>query len=154
VHFCITKAFLRRSSRGLLLGSPWIKVDLSKSDGAVVDFLREFEFSEGGWDESRFLELINEVSAYSLINFDETNQTVSIHPLVHAWTRTTLKDGEGIRTSTMQMLALLITRQSKTEDHAFRRRLLCHINEAWSKNVIDSDVAESFGQVHCEPAGQ
>jgi hypothetical protein len=124
--------------------------DSTKSMGAVVDFLGEFKPLEGGWDDSRFLEVINEVHSYSLINLDEANHVFPIHPLVHAWTRTTLKNSEETQACTMQILSLSITCQSKAEDFAFRRTLLPHIDEACAKRNLHVDLAKSFAQVYLE----
>ncbi|KAJ7446621.1 hypothetical protein FB451DRAFT_1567828 [Mycena latifolia] len=45
------------------------------------------------WDPLCFLDITNELRAYSLINFDPKNKIFSIHPLVHEWTRSTQSDG-------------------------------------------------------------
>ncbi|KAJ7446627.1 hypothetical protein FB451DRAFT_789392 [Mycena latifolia] len=44
------------------------------------------------WDPICFLDITNELRAYSLINFDPENKIFSIHPLVHEWTRSTQSD--------------------------------------------------------------
>ncbi|KAJ7446614.1 hypothetical protein FB451DRAFT_789210 [Mycena latifolia] len=46
----------------------------------------------GVWDPFRFMDVANELRAYSLINFDSGQNSISIHPLVHEWTRSTLSD--------------------------------------------------------------
>ncbi|KAJ7463217.1 P-loop containing nucleoside triphosphate hydrolase protein [Mycena latifolia] len=46
----------------------------------------------GVWDPFRFMDVANELRAYSLINFDSGQNSLSIHPLVHEWTRSTLSD--------------------------------------------------------------
>jgi len=124
--------------------------DPNKSMRLVVDFLSEFKTPEGSWNDSRFLDIINEVCSYSLINSDNENQVFSIHPLVHAWTRTTLKGSEETRACTMQILSLSITCQLEAEDYAFRRTLLPHIDEVCAKRNVNSDLAKSFAQVYLE----
>ncbi|KAJ7484211.1 hypothetical protein FB451DRAFT_1083573 [Mycena latifolia] len=44
------------------------------------------------WDSLHFMDVTNEIRAYSLIQFDLDKQLFSIHPLVHDWTRSTLDD--------------------------------------------------------------
>ena len=124
--------------------------DPDKSMGLVVDFLGVFQTLEGGWNDSRFLEVVNEVGSYSLVIFDRENQVFSIHPLVHAWTQTTMKDSENTRACTMQILSLSITSQFEAEDYAFRRTLLPHIDEECAKSNIHSDFAKRFAQVYSE----
>ncbi|KAJ7794025.1 hypothetical protein B0H14DRAFT_2924625, partial [Mycena olivaceomarginata] len=57
-----------------------------------LEFLSYFLTPTGAWDPLRFLNVVNEIKAYSLINFDPTTQMFSIHPLVHAWSQAILSD--------------------------------------------------------------
>ncbi|KAJ7431103.1 P-loop containing nucleoside triphosphate hydrolase protein [Mycena latifolia] len=57
-----------------------------------VKVLLQFSDPSGGWDPLRFMDVTNEIRAYSLINFDSEKNMFSIHPLVHDWTRSTLSD--------------------------------------------------------------
>ncbi|KAJ7187285.1 hypothetical protein C8R46DRAFT_1274661 [Mycena filopes] len=66
------------------------KEDLKDS----LELLAKFQGRSGEWDSLRFQEVINEIKAYSLINFDHKTRTFSIHPLVHEWIRTTLAEEE------------------------------------------------------------
>ncbi|KAJ7463371.1 hypothetical protein FB451DRAFT_1494488 [Mycena latifolia] len=54
--------------------------------------LSDFLGPTGGWDSLCFMNVTNEIRAYSLINFNSENNMLSIHPLVHEWTRRTLSD--------------------------------------------------------------
>ncbi|KAJ7437958.1 hypothetical protein FB451DRAFT_958347, partial [Mycena latifolia] len=57
-----------------------------------VKVLSQFSDPSGAWDPLRFMDVTNEIRAYSLINFDPETNMFSIHPLVHDWTRSTLSD--------------------------------------------------------------
>ncbi|KAJ7437969.1 hypothetical protein FB451DRAFT_1107983 [Mycena latifolia] len=57
-----------------------------------VKVLSQFSDPSGGWDPLRFMDVTNEIRAYSLINFNPEKNMFSIHPLVHDWTRSTLSD--------------------------------------------------------------
>ncbi|KAJ6472006.1 hypothetical protein C8R45DRAFT_1164712, partial [Mycena sanguinolenta] len=46
------------------------------------DFLLYFIGPTGDWDSFRFLTVTNEITAYSLMNFDSKKKSFSIHPLV------------------------------------------------------------------------
>ncbi|KAJ7615525.1 hypothetical protein FB45DRAFT_1064418 [Roridomyces roridus] len=52
-------------------------------------FLSQFLIG-GVWDRLKFMDVTNELRAYSLINLDAHAKTFSIHPLVHAWIQSTL----------------------------------------------------------------
>ncbi|KAJ7447834.1 hypothetical protein FB451DRAFT_1375538 [Mycena latifolia] len=54
--------------------------------------LSQFLGSSGIWDPLCFIDVTNELKAYSLINFDSKTNMLSIHPLVHEWTRDILSD--------------------------------------------------------------
>src|ERR1700761_1266527 len=55
-----------------------------------LGFLLGFLDATGSWDTLKFLDLINEIKAYSLINVDSEKKSFSLHPLVHEWMRKTL----------------------------------------------------------------
>ncbi|KAJ7433393.1 hypothetical protein FB451DRAFT_1380355 [Mycena latifolia] len=58
-----------------------------------LQLLSQFLGPSGAWDPLCFLDITNELRAYSLINFDPENKIFSIHPLVHEWARSTQSDG-------------------------------------------------------------
>ncbi|KAJ7484121.1 hypothetical protein FB451DRAFT_1363721 [Mycena latifolia] len=57
-----------------------------------VKVLSQFSDPSGAWDPLHFMDVTNEIRAYSLINFDPEKNMFSIHTLVHDWTRSTLSD--------------------------------------------------------------
>ncbi|KAJ6484273.1 hypothetical protein DFH09DRAFT_1291826 [Mycena vulgaris] len=57
-----------------------------------LELLSQFLGPMNTWDPLRFLKAMNEIKAYSLVNFDPEGKLYSIHPLVHNWTRSTLAD--------------------------------------------------------------
>ncbi|KAJ6547959.1 hypothetical protein DFH09DRAFT_632177 [Mycena vulgaris] len=57
-----------------------------------LEFLSQFLGPMNTWDSLRFLKAMNEIKAYSLVNFDPEGRVYSIHPLVHDWSRSTLAD--------------------------------------------------------------
>ncbi|KAJ7099069.1 hypothetical protein C8R44DRAFT_587960, partial [Mycena epipterygia] len=59
-----------------------------------LEFLSQFLGSDGMWDSFCFMDMTDEVRAYSLINFHPTQKMFSMHPLVHDWTRSTLSKKE------------------------------------------------------------
>ncbi|KAJ7731366.1 hypothetical protein B0H16DRAFT_203281 [Mycena metata] len=59
-----------------------------------LEFLSQFQGPSGEWDTLAFLEVINEITSYSLATFAPEKRTFSIHPLVHRWSRDTLADPE------------------------------------------------------------
>ncbi|KAJ7120145.1 P-loop containing nucleoside triphosphate hydrolase protein [Mycena epipterygia] len=59
-----------------------------------LEYLSKFLAPDGIWDSFCFIDMTNEVRAYSLINFHPQQKMFSMHPLVHDWTRSTLSNKE------------------------------------------------------------
>ncbi|KAJ6484278.1 hypothetical protein DFH09DRAFT_1291829 [Mycena vulgaris] len=59
-----------------------------------LEFLSLFSGPTGTWNSLRFMDVMNEITSYSLANFDPDGKLYSIHPLVHNWSRSTLADQE------------------------------------------------------------
>jgi tetratricopeptide (TPR) repeat protein len=114
-------------------------------------FLRMFQGTDGSWSDFRFREVINELTSYSLINVGARNNEYSIHQLVHSWARdrTSVTEGQETRNCVMQILALSIEFNYRTEDFAFRRILVPHIDGLLADD-IEAELAERFGQVYNE----
>ncbi|KAJ7099110.1 hypothetical protein C8R44DRAFT_747794 [Mycena epipterygia] len=55
-----------------------------------LEFLSQFLGPDGVWDSFCFMDMTNEIRAYSLINFHPQQKMFSMHPLVHDWTRSKL----------------------------------------------------------------
>jgi tetratricopeptide (TPR) repeat protein len=119
----------------------------------ATDFLRMFQETDGSWSDFRFQEVINELLSYSLINVGARDNEYSIHRLVHAWARdhTSITEPQ-TRNCVMQILALSIElnhNSNSTDDLAFRRTLIPHIDESLA-NDIDCDPADRFQLAYYE----
>jgi tetratricopeptide (TPR) repeat protein len=107
------------------------------------DFLASFWSGDGHWDLHKFLTVMMEIRSYSLIDFDERNETYSIHPLVHAWTRSKVTDSAIIHESSQYILSMSIDAERGLKDIAFRRTLLPHVDASLRDGMVkDPDVAE------------
>ncbi|KAJ7187723.1 hypothetical protein B0H12DRAFT_1307721, partial [Mycena haematopus] len=65
-----------------------ISIQTTKKDIKLVkarEFLSHFVGPTGEWDSLKYLNITNELKAYSLINYDAEKKSFSIHPLVHSW---------------------------------------------------------------------
>jgi tetratricopeptide (TPR) repeat protein len=103
---------------------------LEASNGleTATEFLSSFRSAEGHWDHPEFLALVSEIRSYSLIDFDERNETYSIHPLVHDWTRRRVSDSTSVHECSQIILSISIDGGDGSKDIAFRRTLLPHID--------------------------
>ncbi|KAJ7041785.1 P-loop containing nucleoside triphosphate hydrolase protein [Mycena alexandri] len=79
-----------------------------------LEFLSHFIGSTGEWNSLKFLDTTNEIKSYSLISFDAATKMFSIHPLVHAWSRSTLVDEGSSRLCVRSILGMSI---SEIPDH-------------------------------------
>ncbi|KAJ6564848.1 P-loop containing nucleoside triphosphate hydrolase protein [Mycena capillaripes] len=87
-----------------------------------LDFLSRFLGSAGEWDSLRFLEVTNEIRAYSLINFDPESRAFSIHPLVRSWCRNMISDPEPYILIIQKPLISCIIWQTHFSDQVNSRR--------------------------------
>ncbi|KAF7361592.1 TPR-like protein [Mycena sanguinolenta] len=71
--------------------------------------LSQFVGPTGEWDSLQFTFSMNEIQAYSLINFDEETKLFSIHPLVHAWGQATMDNPENQMLTMGNMLGMAIS---------------------------------------------
>ncbi|KAJ7743366.1 hypothetical protein B0H16DRAFT_1422938 [Mycena metata] len=74
-----------------------------------LEFLSHFLGPTGEWDSSQFLDITNEVQAYSLINFDAEKKFLSIHPLVQAWTQATVQNPKRYMSTVGSILGMAIS---------------------------------------------
>ncbi|KAJ7495148.1 hypothetical protein FB451DRAFT_1477707 [Mycena latifolia] len=56
------------------------------------EFLARFLGPDGIWDSLLFMDITNELQAYSIVNFDLHTKMFSIHPLVHNWVQSSITD--------------------------------------------------------------
>ncbi|KAF8182458.1 hypothetical protein K438DRAFT_1159049 [Mycena galopus ATCC 62051] len=74
-----------------------------------LEFLSHFLWPTGEWDSLQFSHVTNEVQAYSLMNFDAEKKLFSIHPLVHAWCQTTVRNAERYMSTIGSILGMAIS---------------------------------------------
>ncbi|KAJ6475447.1 hypothetical protein C8R45DRAFT_1054713 [Mycena sanguinolenta] len=92
------------------------------------EFLSHFTGSSGEWNSLSFLDLTDEIKAYSLINFDRERKTFSIHPLVHSWSRTTLANPKPYLLCMSAILGMSIEGTSLHNRGLASLRLISHID--------------------------
>jgi len=119
----------------------------------AMDFLDNFLDIHHHWDPTLFLNMTNDLRRYSLIDFDNTNKVFSIHPLVHAWTRTTIATGKHthICSQTKSILGRAINWRQQLEDYTFRWTLLPHIDEVLQDSTVtEPDISVNLALVYHE----
>ncbi|KAK3170216.1 hypothetical protein OEA41_009602 [Lepraria neglecta] len=81
------------------------------------------------WDVSPFRAAVSILLSFSLINLNK-DRLISLHPLVHRWTRDRLSpsDEETIWTQTTSTVALSISWTFETGDYRFRKSLVPHVD--------------------------
>src|ERR1700722_6584926 len=84
---------------------------------------------EGQWDPMTFKEGIQVLLGLSLVKKGESGRVYFVHPLVHAWSRDRMAPEEQkLKCSSARgLLSKSITFEMASEDYAFRRTLLAHI---------------------------
>ncbi|KAJ6534577.1 hypothetical protein B0H10DRAFT_1972434 [Mycena sp. CBHHK59/15] len=89
----------------------------------------------------QFLCVTNELQAYSLISFDAEKKLFSIHPLVHAWARTTVQNPDKNTSTIGSVLGMAISERAD-QDIQLASLIFCpHVELALK---MDAEVALSF----------
>ncbi|KAJ7245209.1 hypothetical protein C8J57DRAFT_1679730 [Mycena rebaudengoi] len=91
-----------------------------------LEFLNNFLTPAGTWDELHFTDMTMEIQGYSLINEDPNTNILSIHPLVHDWSRRTITDTNSTEQCSATILAMAT--MSTWDDQSFHINLLPHLN--------------------------
>ncbi|QRV96595.1 nephrocystin-3 protein [Ceratobasidium sp. AG-Ba] len=137
----ISQDIFRRARENLTECTPVIQFNEQDIDTEnwVKGFLDSFCDKEGNWDSQKFLLLMEEISAYSLVEYNKASQTYSQHRLTHAWARTIIPDPSLARARIARILALSVGLDKTTEGITFRQNLVTHIDEI-IRQVQEVDV--------------
>ncbi|KAJ7651896.1 hypothetical protein B0H17DRAFT_1269751 [Mycena rosella] len=96
-----------------------------------LEFLSHFMGPNLLWDSLHFVEVTNEIRAYSLVNFDPDKKSFSVHPLVHSWTRTTLMDTQSYHHSMVALVGMAIADIPWQDMQLASVKLLPHVDSLY-----------------------
>ncbi|KAJ7079179.1 hypothetical protein C8R44DRAFT_863011 [Mycena epipterygia] len=114
-----------------------------------LEFLSQFLTPTGVWDSLCFMNVITEIRAYSLINFDVMKKLFSIHPLVHDWSQTTLTDQESHHDCMIAIVGMTIATMPKTNIEVDSLRLLPHLDALLNRNIhIICDFGAEYANIY------
>ncbi|KAJ7120176.1 hypothetical protein C8R44DRAFT_921195 [Mycena epipterygia] len=116
-----------------------------------LEFLSQFLRSDGVWDSFCFMDMTNEVRAYSLINFHPQEKMFSIHPLVHDWTRSTLSKQESYHHCMVAIVGMSVAGISDYDLQLASLWMLPHIDSLMQDNSnINPDFSHEYGKIYLE----
>ncbi|KAJ7041767.1 hypothetical protein C8F04DRAFT_994477 [Mycena alexandri] len=114
-----------------------------------LEFLSHFIGSTGEWNSLKFLDITNEIKSYSLISFDAATKMFYIHPLVHAWSRSTLVDEGSSRLCVRSILGMSISEISDHDMVLTSLRLMPHVDLVTAFNVnVGADFRAAFWGIY------
>ena len=94
----------------------------------VTQLLNRIGKQDSQWNSLVFLRVIQQLTSYSLIDFDQQNNFYIIHPLVQHWSHTTINTNKYyLQKCILTIIGLSISWEFKTEDYKYRQSLLQHI---------------------------
>ncbi|KAF8201977.1 P-loop containing nucleoside triphosphate hydrolase protein [Mycena galopus ATCC 62051] len=111
----------------------------------ALEFLSQFVGPTGAWDSFRFVKVTNEMKAYSLVNFDQERKSFSIHPLVHSWSQSTLKDPKSCHFWMVAIMGMSIHQTPDQDMQLSSLNLLPHIDSLIENREISPDFCAEFG---------
>ena len=111
-----------------------------------LEFLAHFLEPTGGWDSLCFMDVLSEIRAYSLVNFDPQKKSFSIHPLVHNWSRTTLADEMSYQYSMIAIVGMSVVETPLEDLQLASLKLLPHVDSLiHGEALITPDFRTPFG---------
>ncbi|KAJ6500283.1 hypothetical protein DFH09DRAFT_1289820 [Mycena vulgaris] len=114
-----------------------------------LKFLSQFLGPTGVWSSLHFLDVMNEITAYSLANFDPDRELYSIHPLVHSWSRSTLADQEQYHYWMVAIIGMSISEILDQDLQLASLKLLPHVDSLLCGNLdIRPDFREKYGLLY------
>ncbi|KAF7344872.1 Nephrocystin-3 [Mycena venus] len=106
-----------------------------------LEFLSNFMAPTGEWDTLSFMNITNEIQAYSLINFDPDKEMFSIHPLVHAWSQEMISDSKSWQSAAAAILAIAFKEIPSQDQMLASLLFLPHVE---SISQFNTDIAPGF----------
>ncbi|KAJ6547760.1 hypothetical protein DFH09DRAFT_1281746 [Mycena vulgaris] len=115
----------------------------------LLEFLTQFSGPTGVWKSLQFIEVMNEITAYSLANFDPDEKLYSIHPLVHNWSRSTLTDREQYQYWMVAIVGMSISGIPDQDLQLASLKLLPHVDSLLCGNMdIRPDFRRKYGLLY------
>ncbi|CUA76638.1 Nephrocystin-3 [Mus musculus] [Rhizoctonia solani] len=106
---------------------PLTDLELQAQD-LVNEYLLTFLDSDGSWDTVKFMRVVADLIAYSLLEFDHVNTTYRVHVLVHDWAKTVVPHAPELAAEcTATLVSLSIDWKKDMESLAFKRQLELHV---------------------------
>ncbi|KAG8681387.1 hypothetical protein FRC09_017521, partial [Ceratobasidium sp. 395] len=117
----------------------------------VRDQLALYLNIDGHWDSSAFSAAVDELTVYSLIDYDRVNEAYTLHVLVQDWARTMISHSKSrALMHSSHLLALSIDYSDDIEAHAYRRGLLLHVTSLDKHGSSNPDDAAFLVHVYHE----
>ncbi|KAG9082005.1 hypothetical protein FRC07_014354, partial [Ceratobasidium sp. 392] len=129
-HDQIVEDIFRFALQGFKIENPFPPdEEEAKIEQMAAEFLANFtSLVDGAWDKAAFLRATKDLASYSLLAYDSLSRSYSIHPLVQQWTCTVATDSDRTRSCVAFLLASSVIRVYRSEDYAYRRVLLNHVD--------------------------
>ncbi|KAJ7300994.1 hypothetical protein DFH08DRAFT_946211 [Mycena albidolilacea] len=114
----------------------------------ALEVLSYFVKPNGEWDSLKFLDVTNEIQAYSLLSFDARRRLFSMHELVHTWSQTTVSDRERCISAVGAILGMAISADPEDDIELATLRLYPHVEMAVQHGVkIAVDFRVQYGLI-------
>ncbi|QRW10048.1 kinesin light chain [Ceratobasidium sp. AG-Ba] len=153
----IVEEIFQRSAIRLQSYKPEIPATASESEvrAYVTECLKPYLDSADNWDSHAFRHAMAEILSYSLINFDRTNNTYTVHVLVHDWAGTVVEHPvEVAREHTALLLAASIDYKDTMDSLTYKRLVEVHVTGMLDKSRPPTpNNAAMFSEV-CHRAGR
>ncbi|KAJ6532141.1 hypothetical protein DFH09DRAFT_1284726 [Mycena vulgaris] len=144
-HKGISEEIFSRAASYRLLSNRPSKKELNDP----LDFLAQFSGQTGVWNSLHFMDVMNEITAYSLANFDPDEKLYSIHPLVHHWSQSTITDQGQSRDWMVAIVGMSISAITNHNLWSASLKLLPHVDSLVGGTMhISPDFQIEYGRLY------
>ena len=118
----------------------------------VIKLLSDIGKADSRWDSFLFQKYIQDLKSYSLIEFDDQNQSYSVHPLVQHWSAWTIgQEQNDIQKIVLSIIGISTSEEMNTEEYKYQSGLLQHISSCISGIKLEDInilIATNLGVVY------
>ena len=120
----------------------------------ITKILADIGKEDSKWNSLLFQKYIRNIKSYSLIEFDDRNQSYSIHPLVQQWSAWTLgQKKKNMQKCVLGIIGISISLNVNNDDYKYQHTLLKHIRSSigsFKPEEINVLIAENIAYVYSE----
>ncbi len=154
-HDNIDMCIFPQANKSILEELPTFSIPEKPSPSLCLlqEFLASFRGENGEWDPEKFMRTIRQTRQYSFLDVNTTDDSYSIHPLVHEWIRSTTRSNPNVAVAVaaQYLCGFAIAYYDASEQgYRSRRRMFPHVSAAVTEFQVGVDLSDRIPRVYLE----